>query len=81
MGFDSHGYHEYGVNFMIPVGVLFGAFSTKQDGYIVCVCVCVCACACACVLGGGVGGEAGAPRILPWHAVIFSGYFHRAVDL
>jgi hypothetical protein len=71
MGFDSCGCHEYGVNFMIPVGVLFGAFNVKQVGYIVCVCV----------LGGIVGGEAGALKILPWHAVIFSDYFHRAVDL
>ena len=38
-------------------------------------------CVCVCVLGGGVGGEAGAPKIPPWHMVIFSDYFHGAVDL
>jgi hypothetical protein len=32
------------------------------------------------VLGGDVGAEAGTPKILPWHAVIFSDYFDRAVD-
>ena len=31
--------------------------------------------------GGGVFGEVGAPKILAWHIVIFSDYFHRAVDL
>jgi len=37
---------------------------------------------CLCVfLGGVVGGEAGASKILAWHTVIFSDYFHRAVVL
>jgi hypothetical protein len=45
------------------------------------VCVCVHARARVRVLGGSVGGEAGAPKILPWHVVIFSDYFHRAVAL
>jgi hypothetical protein len=52
MGFNS--YHGYGVNFIIPVGVLFGAFGMKQDGYIVCVCVCFVCFGCVCVFWVGV---------------------------